>query len=202
MALGKDLNRLFDATMRARIHYGIWYVLKNRTDRRKYVDVMNDYYWFFSPSIGAHFTAMLLELCSIYDQKENRVNIHRVINHIGQMSGFDRRSFQGVRRRMRSVQPLLRKALILRHNVFAHMSAKLDPEDAFRKAQISMFNFRSLINHTEAMLQQLAKLSGNRERTLVESSELDVRDVLETLRRAGGKEGLTGSARLLPGQTG
>ncbi len=79
----KDLNRLFDAVMRARIHYGIWYVLKNRTDRRKYVDVMNRYYWFFAPSIGAHFTTMLLELCSIYDRKENRGNFYRVLQKCG-----------------------------------------------------------------------------------------------------------------------
>jgi len=181
--VGKDLERLFDAIMRARIHYGIWYVLKNRTDRRRYVEVMNKHYWFFAPSIGAHFTAMLLELCSIYDKKENRVNLYRVLEKVEQIPDIDRRRLQGVKRRMRSVRRLLQKVLILRNNVFAHMSAKLDPYDAFKRAQASMFDFRALIRHTSAMLQQLARLSGHGGRTLVESSELDTRDVLAALKR-------------------
>ena len=80
--LSKYLDRLFDAINVARTNYGIWYVYKNSTDRPKYADVMNDYEWFFRPSISAHFIAMLMSLSQIYEKGKKTITIHVLLSKL------------------------------------------------------------------------------------------------------------------------
>ncbi|MBI3615429.1 MAG: hypothetical protein HY211_02815 [Candidatus Omnitrophica bacterium] len=171
-------GRLFDNVVAARIHYGIWYVFKNEVDRPKYVDVMNKYPWFFPPSLSAHFVAMLMALSTIYDDGPNNVSLYRVLRELESADKVDGQQRQEIEQRVKDSESIVKKILMIRNNVFAHLSAKVDPFEAFKKANITMNNFRGLIYETAAILNQMGLASGYGTRNLVESSEHDTRDML------------------------
>ncbi len=176
-------GRLFDNVVVARIHYGIWYVFKNEVDRPKYVDVMNKYRWFFPPSLSAHFVAMLMALSTIYDDGPNSVSLYRMLRELESAGKMDGQQRQEIEQRIRKSESIVKKILILRNNVFAHLSAKIDPFEAFEKASITMNDFRDLIHETAAILNQIGLASGYGTMNLVESSELDTRDMLGDLEK-------------------
>ena len=178
-----NMSRLFDAVVAARLNYGIWYVYKNELDRPKYVDSMNKYIWFFRPSISAHFIAMLMSLSVIYDEGSNNITIHRLLGEMETQNGVDKQRIRDIEQQVEKVVPIVKKILILRNNVFAHLSATIDPFEAFKKANITMNNFRDLIGETTAILNQIGQASGYGTRDLVESSELDTRDMLGDLEK-------------------
>ena len=178
-----NMGRLFDAIVAARLHYGIWYVYKNEIDRPKYVDVMNRYYWFFAPSISAHFVAMLMALSTLYDDGPINVSVSKLLQEIRDTGKTDEGSLREVKGRLEKTGPIVKKIMLLRNNVFAHLSVKIDPFEAFEKANITMNNFRDLIYETAAILNQMGQASGYGTRDLVESSELDTRDMLGVLER-------------------
>lgn len=178
-----NIGRLFDAIVAARLHYGIWYVYKNEVDRPKYVDVMNGYYWFFAPSISAHFVAMLMALSTLYDDGPINVSISKLLREIRDAGKADGVRLREIEERLGKTDPIAKKIMLLRNNVFAHLSVKIAPFEAFEKADITMNNFRDLIYETAAILNQMGQASGYGTRDLVESSELDTRDVLGILER-------------------
>jgi hypothetical protein len=178
-----NLTRLFDAIVAARLHYGIWYVYKNEVDRPKYVDVMNKYEWFFRSSISAHFVAMLMALSTIYDDGPNNVSLYGVLRELESAGKLDGQQGQGIERRIRNSESIVEKILIIRNNVFAHLSAKIDPFKAFEKANITRDNFRDIIYETATVLNEIGRASGYGTRVLVESSELDTRDMLGDLEK-------------------
>ncbi len=178
-----NMGRLFDAIVAARLHYGIWYVYKNEVDRPKYVDVMNGYYWFFAPSISAHFVAMLMALSTIYDDGPVNVSISKLLQAMKGTGKVDGIRLKEIEERLKKTDSIVKKIMILRNNVFAHLSVKIDPFEAFKKADITMNNFRDLIYETAAILNQMGQASGYGTRDLVESSELDTRDMLGVLEK-------------------
>ena len=178
-----NMGRLFDAIVAARLHYGIWYVYKNEVDRPKYVDVMNRYYWFFAPSISAHFVAMLMALSTLYDDGPINVSISKLLQEMRDAGKADGVHLPEIKERLEKTDPIVKKIMLLRNNVFAHLSVKIDPFEAFEKANITMNNFRDLIYETAAILNQMGQASGYGTRDLVESSELDTRDMLGVLER-------------------
>jgi len=143
---------------------------------------MNDFIWFFKPSIGAHFVTMLMELCSLYDKRDN-LTIHSTLREVEKIRGLDKRKIQGAKRRIRKIRPLLLKLFILRNNVIAHISKKLDPSDAFDKADLTISNLKTIVNDTQKILNQLALASGNLPRDLPGSAEIHTREVLTLVKR-------------------
>ena len=182
-----DIERLFNSVRRARLHLDIWYVFKNQGDRTKYTDVMNDYEWFFRPSLGAHFNAMVMEIGTLLDSRRKCVSIYKVVREMRKRSKFTKEAEMKLREKLKIVKPLLDKVLKIRHNVIAHMSAETDPYSAFEKASISANMFRNLINTIGEILELVGKSAGLEFPGFLELGGDDARDVLEKLRISGGK---------------
>jgi len=139
-----QVERLLDEVIAARKHYEIYDVLVNDIDRPKFYQVMNHYAAFFMPSISANFVAMLMALSNLYDQKN--LSLCTVFDQICKNGVMDDVKLDALRVDLEQGRPIIGKVLILRNNVFARLSLKLDTKKPSKKqASLGMsFETRSI----------------------------------------------------------
>ncbi len=152
----QDLNRVKDALVAANEHYNIWYIYKNKDDRPKYVSVMNRYLGFFRASISAHFTAILLNLSKALDKNtDKRTNIYSLLQLIEEHNLIQSSKLEEIKNRLNGIKELFKKVQILRNNYFAHLSAKLDSEESFKRAEMSPNDLKKLIDSSIDVLRSI-----------------------------------------------
>lgn len=180
----QDLNRVKDAIVAASEHYNIWHIYKNKNDRPQYVNVMNRYLGFFRPSISAHFTAILLNLSKALDKNTNkRTNIYSLVQLAEKYNLIQSSQLDGVKNRLNGIKELFGKVQILRNNYFAHLSAKLDSKESFKRAGISPNDLKKLIDLSIEILRSIYYAYDGGDFTFEYGSKEDTYSLLNDLLR-------------------
>ena len=144
--LSKYLKDFKEAVFTAYNNYTIWWLYKS--ERPKYVDVMNKYLGFFTNSIYAHFVAMLMAITSILDKKSHKYNsLYSFISFLEDEKILDESVLINIKNIEDEIAPFVPKLMILRNNIFAHISAKLDSDKTFEMANLRYDDFRDVIFH-------------------------------------------------------
>ena len=145
-----DLVRVKDAIVAASEHYNVWYIYKH--DRPKYVDVMNRYLGFFSTSISAQFTAMLLTLAKTLDKKN--ISIYSLVKSAETHNFLKSTELAEVKTKLNGIKELVGRMQLLRSNQFAHLG-NLDSVNAFKRAGLSLKDFKKLIDCSIDILRKI-----------------------------------------------
>lgn len=181
-AIKELLNELFREVSAAEMHYEIYHVFTNEIDRPAFVDTMNRFIEFFAPAISAHFSTMVTSLGIIYDKDPKSIHINKLLK-LMEKASIDKKTLQKLRLRIHGNEPLVKKAFVLRNNVIAHLSEVLTIQEIFKKAAITRYDFRDLINDTKDILREIAKVIGEPDYAIVaSSSENGTRQMLTELR--------------------
>ncbi len=142
--LTKRLRELFNAAFSAKIHYEIW-ILTDAQKNRK--DVLECYGDFFEPTALAHFTAMLMAVCKIYNSGNN------IYTLIKDCPPTQTKSLKNI---LDKEGQRIKKIINLRNKFFGH--CVLDGESAFKKFRVEPEDFRCLIESTINLLNQISAL--------------------------------------------
>lgn len=137
------LVELTNTAYSASCHYQIWWIYKK--DRSKYVGIMNKYLGFFGPSISAHFVAMLMALCNLYDTRKDTVNFKNLVEIIKENHLLDGSIVVNIEDLLKEKEALIKKMCILRSNHFAHISENINYDRTLKKVNIKYNNFQELI---------------------------------------------------------
>jgi hypothetical protein len=140
------IEQLHDSTLAADLHERIYWVLKNKDDREKYVDTMNSYLGFFASSIQAHFIAVVVILYAIYEDRRDTVNVGRLCE------GASAELKALVEPAYKRAKVIWKKIAILRNNHVGHVSDRLDIDAVFKLADLTYNEIKELIALTKKLV--------------------------------------------------
>lgn len=184
MATAHDetIKELQDAAIAAGLHYDIWWALKSKDTRPKYIDVMNRYVTYFRASISAHFVAMLVALYRLYETRKDTHNFPTLLERLEADGSLPKVDVDSLRAQHARAKPLWVKVSILRNEVFGHRSLDLDTSAAFAKASVTGDELKELVDITKAMLNELTLKLRDSTHAFNVSGTRDTMAILEALK--------------------
>lgn len=152
---GETVKELQDAAIAAGLHHEIWWVLRSKDTRPKYVDVMNRYVMFFRAAISAHFVAMLVCLYRVYETRRDTHNIPTLLDRLEADGALGKDVISSLRAQYARAKPIWVKVSILRNEVFGHRALGTDADEAFKKADVKPDELKELVDITKKLLNDL-----------------------------------------------
>ncbi len=157
--LKNQLEELFNMVFAAKANFEIWWIYSNADDRKIYGDALNECWESIRTTKQAHFAALILALHKLYENKPNTINIKSVKEYMVIKNLFGKEIKTEIETILTSLDEKKKKIEILRHNVFAHQSKKLDYNEAFKRAEITPDQIRELIHTTLGVINLLSYAS-------------------------------------------
>lgn len=182
----KLLSTLTQITLRARLHWDIWWLYDGEDERSKFrsklLPTMNRYSEFIRFDIHAHQTAQIIALYQLYEVKRTTHNLGVLVKRAGSEPGIPANHVQTAASLLRDAEPLAAKVRILRNNAFGHRSLALGYDDAFEKAAITPFQLRDLTKTALDIVNQFHRALGEADWEFNESPAEHLQRLLENLR--------------------
>ncbi len=175
------IKELQDTITTAQLNYEIWWALKEKNNRKKYVDTMNEYPHFFRSSIHAHFIATIMALYKLYEKRKDTVNLPKLLKSI-KLEGFlPANEISNFEQAIDELKPLWVKISILRNNLFGHHSDSLNNEELWQKAQLKPDQIKELIEGSKIILNGITSNWKKTQHAFNLSAEKDITNLLEDL---------------------
>lgn len=176
------IRELQDAAISAGLNYEIWWLLKSRDTRPKYIQVMNEYVGYFRVAIQAHFVAMLIALYRIFETRKETHNFPRLLDRLEADTVLSADVIIALRSKYALLKPLWVKVSILRNEAFGHRTLELDTEAVFVKAGITGDELKQLVEQTQELLNELTLALRESTRAFNLSATKDTVRMLEALK--------------------
>jgi hypothetical protein len=134
--LETKLDTLVQLVLRARCFFDFWWVYEGAPSRQKNLDAMNQYSEFFRFDSHAQQVAYTVYLCQLFESKPKTLNIAGALKHAKDRS-LPQDRIAAVEQLLQEAEPIVKKLVIIRSNLFAHRSLSLNYKTAFTKAAIT-----------------------------------------------------------------
>jgi uncharacterized protein YfeS len=116
---------------------------------------MREYNEFFRFTPHAYLVAYVVYIAGMFDKRKDTINLIRLSQEMKAAHLIQGQTITEVDALLASVTPLVSKVTILRHNAFAHRSASISYDAAFKKAEVTADQLRDL---TELALKIVNRL--------------------------------------------
>lgn len=137
----RHIQEVKETLVSAYDNWSIWWLYKNKEP--KYVDVMNQYLGFFTCSISAQFVGMLMAISCLIDEKN--ISLISLVKRTESEGILKEKSIKEIDQILIRIRPIIKGILIIRSNVFAHISEKIDTDSAFKLASLVYDDIKNLI---------------------------------------------------------
>ena len=138
----------------ARASYDIWWVYKGADTRPLYLKGMQTYSQFFRFDEEAHFRAMIVGLCTLFDKRKDTITLASLVEG-AKTAGSD---VAAINAKLAKLDDRVAKIKILRHKLFAHRNHATAYNDVFREAQLRPDDLKSLLDESLAIVNGRADL--------------------------------------------
>lgn len=185
--LKERTNRDLEALMRIARHawgvYQIWWYIIGFPTRRDNLDTMNEYPAFFGTVEDAFQTALLIDLCKLYDTDKKAVSIGKLLE-IGQQAGVIKGDEgASLEDRVQQQSAILGKLRHVRDKLLAHREKGMTAEKAYAQAQITPNQIRDFTKETISILNRLLYITKRTTWPLDHLVSRDTRSLFEDLKR-------------------
>lgn len=137
----REFSEISDTLVTAYQNWEIWWFYKSQ--RPKYVNIMNKYLIYFSNSIYAHRTAFIMAIWCLIDS--NRLSLFSLYKKMCADNSIDDVMKKEIDDKINSISHIIKGITIIRHNVVAHISNKIDFDETLGKANLKYDDFRDII---------------------------------------------------------
>ena len=141
--LETKLDTLIQLVLRARCFFDFWWIYEGAPTRAKNLDAMNKYSEFFRFDPHAQQVAFTVYLCQLFESKPKTLNINGALRE-AKARNLPQNTIAEVEHLLQEAEPIVKKLVIIRSNLFAHRSLSLDYKTAFEKADITPNQIRRL----------------------------------------------------------
>ncbi len=179
----KHVGELQHVIVVAKLNYEIWWIYKEKNSRMRFVDILNNYPLYFQTSLHAHFVAMIISLYRLYETRKDTINLLQLVRLLRKHSTLSIQEIKGMESDIKGMRPLWQKVSILRNNMFAHRSNKLDDDAVWKKANVTPNQIKKLIDDSESILNRITHLWARNTHAFNLSSTHDTVCLLEDLKR-------------------
>jgi len=174
LSVSKILEELRSDVWDARLHFDIYRIYKHSSSRAKYWPAIITYGNFFSTSLRANFVAMVAALGRVFDNDPRNISMETLFKAEPKFQRIDAVGLAKARDLWK------RKARSLRHQIVAHHAANTTPQEAFKRASITLDDIDELISMCERLMDVWTKHAGCHVH-LLSSSKGDTLALLEAL---------------------
>lgn len=176
------INELQNALTIAGLNYDIWWLYKEKENRKRFVDTLNSYPLFFQTSLHAHFLATIIALYRLYETRSDTINMHQLINLLKKEGTIPIEEIQLFESEIQEIKPLWVKVTIIRNNLFGHKSNALDNEDIWKLASVTPNEIKNLIDNSKRILNEMTNLWNKSSHAFNLSATEDTLQLLEDLK--------------------
>jgi len=169
--------------LRSLIALDIWFYYTSEDTRPAIFDTMDEYPNFFVFEEHAQFVAFVVQLACLFDRSNGTISLPRLAREMKSghlIAGPDASEVDAL---FAQAAPLVEKLNVLRHEAFAHRSAAIDYDDAFKKAAVTYGQLRELAETALKIANQFSKARGLGEHFHNELPRKDAERILKALTR-------------------
>lgn len=178
----KRIQLTGDIAIRSRIFYDIWWFYEGKRTRPKILKTMNCYSEFFRFDSYAHFFSLVVNIVGLFEHRKDTINFNQLLNEGTQQKLIKTETINKIQIILQSLSKNIKKAQILRHNLFAHRSNSLSFREAFKKAAISSNDLSDLIKNALKIANLLLLELESPEKVFHDLTKEDLKKLLTDLK--------------------
>jgi AbiU2 len=153
----KQVDSLIDCTMATSGSYGIWLALTNPEMQEASKDAIRQLEILFNETAEAHFQRVCIGIGRMFEKREDTISLQSLVKMIdcdrpGSLDKFITETAP--------YMPLVKRIIMIRGSVYAHRSAKLEPEEAFKRAGLTPPNVGQVVSLGMDWTAQIAEWAG------------------------------------------
>jgi HEPN superfamily AbiU2-like protein len=155
ISLDECLYRAGQHVVRSRLFFDLWFYFEGAETRPNIVETMREYNEFFRFTPHAYFVAYVVHIAGMFDKRKDTISLTRLAREMKAAHQIQGQAITEVDALLAQATPVASKVIILRHNAFAHRSASISYDAAFKKAAVTAAQLRDL---TELALKIVNRL--------------------------------------------
>jgi AbiU2 len=175
------IERAAQLVLRARIYFDVWFYFEGRDTRAGIMETMQEYSEFFRFAPHAHFVAFIVSIAALFDKRRDTITLPGLVREMGKANLLPAQTKSDVTALIAQAGPLVSKITILRHNAFAHRSATLSYDEAFKAAAVTAFQMRELTEIALKIANCLTQARGRGEHFFNELVRNDAEAMMKAL---------------------
>jgi AbiU2 len=185
LPIDERLETAAQLVLRSRKFLDIWLYFESKDTRPAIIDTLNCFSEFFRIDIHAHFVAFIVHIAALFDKRKDSINLPDLATELKQSNLISAQAAAAdVDALLSQADKVAPKVHILRSNLFAHRSATLPYDGAFKKAAITPGEMRDLTEIALKIVNHLLLARGLRDHFFNELPRQDAEAILKTLREA------------------
>jgi hypothetical protein len=140
LPLDERLYRAGQHVVRARLFLDF----EQNTSRAKIIETMREYNEFFRFTPHAYFVAYIVHIAAMFDKTRDTISLTRLAKEMKAARFIQGQEIAEIDAVLAEAAPIVEKVTVLRHHAFAHRSASISYDDAFKKAAVKPDQLRDL----------------------------------------------------------
>jgi AbiU2 len=181
LPLDERLERAGQLVVRARIFYDLWFTFEDAKTRPATLDVTERFGFFFAFDPHAHFVAFVVHIAALFERRYGTINLQVLAKEAKEASLSPAQAAE-IDALLDEAVPLVSKVTLLRSNLFAHRSASLSYDAAFKKANVTADQLRDLTDIALKIVNRLLLARGLRDHMFNYMPREEAEAILEALK--------------------
>lgn len=178
------IERAAQLVLRSRIFFDIWFYFEGADTRPDLLDTMNEFSEFFRFAPHAHFVAFVVSIAALFEKRRDTITLPALSKGTAKAGMLSPQAFSEVETLIDQAEPLASKVAILRHNAFAHRSARISYDDVFKVAEVTAGQMRELTEIALRIANAMLRATGRQEHFFNELVREDVETMMKVLKSA------------------
>jgi hypothetical protein len=182
LPIDERLKEAAQLVSRSRIFLDIWFYFESRDTRRAIIDTMNCFSQYFKFDAHAHFVAFIVHIAALFENRTDTINLPDLARELKQSNLISTQAAADVDALLGQADQLAPKVRILRNKLFAHRSAFLSYDEAFKEAAVKPMQMRDLTEMALKIVNYLLRSRGLGEHSFDTLAREDVEAMLKALK--------------------
>lgn len=179
----EQLPDILDELRETQQFFSVWRAFTNPENLAAFETTVDRYPLFFDSVVRANFSGVIVALYRIYDGDSRSKSLRQLYADSKSLDIFEPKIAQKAADLELGIQNTWKKVCILRSNVFGHRSAKLSPELAFEKADLTPDDLAAMIKSGQQLFNCISRVLTRRSHVFNLSATNDVTNLMARLRK-------------------
>jgi AbiU2 len=184
LPVDERLEEAAQLVLRSRIFFDIWSYFESKDTRPAIIDTMNYFSDYFRFDPHAHFVAFIVHIAALFEKRRDTINLPDLARELKQSNLISAQAAADIDVLLSHANQFAPKVCILRSNLFAHRSASLSYDGAFKKAAVTPRQMRLLTELALKIVNQLLLARGLGNHSFYPSPREDAEAMLKALKKA------------------
>jgi hypothetical protein len=162
----------------------LWLYFEETDTRAKIFDTMCEYNEFFRFTPHAYFVTYVIGMAAMFDRRKDTISLTRLAKEMKMARIIQGQIPKEVDALLAEAAPIVSKVEVLRHYAFAHRSATIDYNEAFKEAAVKPVQLRELTEIALKIANRLLIARGLKDEFFTPLPREDAEAMMKTLATA------------------